>query len=516
MSSDVNILPWNFRVFRVFIFLLNLISSNALFFDSTNETNFDNVLGNSTTPPFPEYLVTEPTKPSFSYRKCTCNLQEKLNMNNGSCLPISISEAVNALQKVSPTNKYDITDFILSSVEIVDLDCPSSRQLLEVTEEEFFILESGELYIDQIDVITQPGEFCFELLDNGNEGLHPVAKTCAPLPRIPLCSRDEQISSNPSVPISLNVSFANSVQLVESFEFYGVSMIECEEYYQYRSLELNGIEEDIHFEYFSGYLQLIWNPPFPATLPQLKSETDYCLKPHSHDLNSYTVEFCYEDPVIKHERTCEQNICVRKCCPDQYIFNLRERKCSQYSNIKNNSFAIFHDFNTKQVVNEPSGVVFEYAFPWCKPEELYIIDPITNRKDEFLLLHNGSIYIGLSELVMGPSQYCIDNFLESSTDELNVKAISCFTKPVAQENKCLKVHKIMYPILIAISCVFLSITLLVYAVVPEFRTKLHGKSLISHVSSLLVAFFCQLIVSWNSSSLSMTGCKIIGKMCFYL
>jgi len=66
-----------------------------------------------------------------------------------------------------------------------------------------------------------------------------------------------------------------------------------------------------------------------------------------------------------------------------------------------------------------------------------------------------------------------------------------------------------------ISCGFLLMTLLVYLCLPSLQN-LHGKTLMCHVSSLLLAFTCLPVITWitpgdgRSEERSTTTCKALG------
>lgn len=64
------------------------------------------------------------------------------------------------------------------------------------------------------------------------------------------------------------------------------------------------------------------------------------------------------------------------------------------------------------------------------------------------------------------------------------------------------------------SCAFLLMTLLVYACLPSLQN-LHGKTLMCHVTSLLLAFICLPIITWimpgdATEERSTTTCKALG------
>lgn len=62
------------------------------------------------------------------------------------------------------------------------------------------------------------------------------------------------------------------------------------------------------------------------------------------------------------------------------------------------------------------------------------------------------------------------------------------------------------------SCVFLLMTLLVYACLPSLQN-LHGKTLMCHVSSILLAFICLPLITWMTDTIeqqSIIACRALG------
>lgn len=70
------------------------------------------------------------------------------------------------------------------------------------------------------------------------------------------------------------------------------------------------------------------------------------------------------------------------------------------------------------------------------------------------------------------------------------------------------------------SCAFLLMTLLVYVCLPSLQN-LHGKTLMCHVGSLILAFTCLAIVPWimpasvveTEELRATTACKALGWLC---
>ncbi|KAB7506200.1 putative G-protein coupled receptor Mth-like 1 [Armadillidium nasatum] len=438
---------------------------------------------------------------NFSYQKCFCDLQEI--WKDGSCLPAQTDIVLPLLQTLHPESTI-LFSFIFSSVNIRDINCGDEKLSLTLINDNLFLLETGELYSEEIDLIISKENYCFEFVDE-KESTSVIAKVCVDRPSLPICQSQHDTIQDPSS-FNINVSFASYDIDSSNLSVLKISELQCKNKPKI-SLPLEYDKKKFSFHFISNNIELIWQPPFPATVPEVFFSGEYCIFTNDSFSIPY-ISFCYDDPQVKHDKLCSSLTCVRKCCPKYQIYNSVSRSCTLLQDGNHITDFSFYNFENQSYVQSPKNLFVEYNFPWCENDRPYIIDPTLNPSDNFFLLENGSLYITLSKVSMPPSLYCVDSFLDSE-ESLSIKAISCFLDKKEETNKCKEIHRVLYPVLIVISCIFLSITLIVYAVIPELHAKLHGKSLLSHVFSLLIAFLCQLIVVWRSKSLSMTGCKLI-------
>ncbi|CAH0726639.1 unnamed protein product, partial [Brenthis ino] len=190
-------------------------------------------------------------------------------------------------------------------------------------------------------------------------------------------------------------------------------------------------------------------------------------------------------------QVCTQNcdtfsaFCVRKCCPLGQHYKLR--KCGTYI--------------STCVPNDDEDVRFNIST---------YLDPL--KKYDKNLLDVMGVRIGLLECTRGryglnsslmldqhnlttdarlqtrttlTNNYCVEVFdrRDCPTNDIIVNGVLCFVPP-----KEIKNYYISF-IIITISCICLVLTLFVYCVLPELRN-LHGRTLICHVSMMLLACTC--------------------------
>lgn len=96
-----------------------------------------------------------------------------------------------------------------------------------------------------------------------------------------------------------------------------------------------------------------------------------------------------------------------------------------------------------------------------------------------------------SNLWLEQDIYCLD-IIQKRDDicEKNFYAVICF--PESPENEIMNVVK---SILQGISFIFLLLTLIVYVCLPVLQN-LHGKTLMSHVASLMLGYLCLCVSPW--------------------
>lgn len=207
--------------------------------------------------------------------------------------------------------------------------------------------------------------------------------------------------------------------------------------------------------------------------------------------------------------------CVRKCCPrTQLMVGTRCRAAESDNQLWNPLY--FHDYqDVSSPVSAPVDVVIVSGYPECG--QFFQLQPHLYEEDTFLLMSDGSLYLSNLKDSHPPSTYCIDNFLSSSEGqqdssdiEVRTQALLCFQDDVT-EPVCDVTRKYVYPALLLVSSVFLGVTLLIYVNVPELRNKLHGKCLISLVSTLLVGYVALSVVSLAAGKMPAVLCRFTGK-----
>ena len=125
-----------------------------------------------------------------------------------------------------------------------------------------------------------------------------------------------------------------------------------------------------------------------------------------------------------------------------------------------------------------------------------ILDP-EHEDDVFVLQKNG--ILKMSSTSYSVNEYCLD-----WTDYMkNCSAVICIAMSIDTTESA-------YPIGMLISVVFLLLTFLVYAIVPELHN-LHGKTLMCHMATLIVAYTGLVILKADYSYLmSNHSCHILG------
>ncbi|KAG8237624.1 hypothetical protein J437_LFUL017874 [Ladona fulva] len=130
-----------------------------------------------------------------------------------------------------------------------------------------------------------------------------------------------------------------------------------------------------------------------------------------------------------------------------------------------------------------------------------MLDPFTHDIDEFYIKKtDGYLVVPFENFTeQGPEDFCIDYFPEKDAH----LPLLCF--PPNDDDLTNQLIYTMYPVGMLVSIPFLLVTFLVYALIPELRN-LHGKSLMCHVSSLLMAYTFLAVVQLGGTSLNDATC----------
>ena len=435
----------------------------------------------------------------FTYSKCHCDIQEV--WNGTSCEKVPFESIYEVLSRIQPDlDKFE--NFMVASVNINnDIPCSEPNQLVTIFNQGLLLADNGDLYHEETDVVFPLEKYCFEV-SSQNDRLYIEGRVCLSPPQLPYCCVDDAPCHETQLQ-PINVEYAGHILKWNQTKLLKGNYSECSEGSRAMQVDLKNSSNQLTFRFSN--VQMIFSPNSSYGHKSFYSSQDFCIE---NKLNP-VVHFCYESALDQHISKCENSTCVRKCCPLGEVYSLIERGCripTKESHLFQVSFSDMEGFEEVP----PDDLYVEHEFPWCDKKTL--IDPSEDPKDKIHLLKNGSLYVSLSNLALPPSQYCIDNF--EMQDESTKKAIVCFPE-IAQDDfsncKDKGISKFLYPALLFISCLFLALTLMIYGSLPELRTKIHGKCLISYVFSLLSSFVCQLIISLGSDSLSFNGCRIIGK-----
>jgi hypothetical protein len=205
---------------------------------------------------------------------------------------------------------------------------------------------------------------------------------------------------------------------------------------------------------------------------------------------------------------CKIKPCIRKCCQRNEIRN-REGICTSENLTQSEVDSFFQpivfDLRTLEPntdlnnVNNRFGVLYTQI---CMNNRYRLEPDENNYDDRFFLLPNGSLHVPALKANLDHNAFCMDYFEDPGA----VFPLLCFE----QESIATKVMYTSYPVGMIISTIFMIITLIVYALLPELRN-LHGKLLMCHVSSLLVAYIALALVQLGSSVIADWLCVTTGK-----
>ncbi|XP_034173230.2 putative G-protein coupled receptor Mth-like 2 [Osmia lignaria lignaria] len=180
--------------------------------------------------------------------------------------------------------------------------------------------------------------------------------------------------------------------------------------------------------------------------------------------------------VCRSSDLCQDNVCVRKCCNTKSCLN----------DVLPDSPSFFHEAVSKLLKTDSVAGYGLMVGPKCK----YGMFMLTEN-DTWSITPEGYISFNPDFKPWYHDEYCMEMFYNNTTMN-SLTMFACFDTPIKEPNR---VRFIISNILEAISCVFLLLTLLVYACLPTLQN-LHGKTLMCHSASLLVAFACLSIIPW--------------------
>ncbi|KAF2894334.1 hypothetical protein ILUMI_11839 [Ignelater luminosus] len=221
----------------------------------------------------------------------------------------------------------------------------------------------------------------------------------------------------------------------------------------------------------------------------------YCVD-KVYNSDNHVARICHPDlSICRHNIFQDDKIrCIRKCCPDGQVYR-GGGKCKF-------DFAHGLDFeNSSKIVNinEPFATVQGHS---CRK---YIADPSW----DYTLDEMGTIRLYLKERIhKSPFEntYCYEHVDFGLTHGTTL--FMCFT--YTDKNR---IEFQISRIALTLSCVFLILTLLAYLLLPEMQN-LHGKTLMCHCGSLLVAFLTLVVLQFHPV-IGGSGCIAAGYVIVY-
>lgn len=159
------------------------------------------------------------------------------------------------------------------------------------------------------------------------------------------------------------------------------------------------------------------------------------------------------------------------------------------------TFPQIYDSNFSISTMSPSSFIRSYEFS-CDGST-YDLESFSPKNDRFHLMENGSIYVnestdGAEDYWLGTEDYC----LYSRTTENGTRIVVSVCMPYIDNGLTfddLLPEKILYPISISLSLVFLAATFLVYTILPELKN-VHGLILRAYIACLFVFYTLVLII----------------------
>lgn len=195
--------------------------------------------------------------------------------------------------------------------------------------------------------------------------------------------------------------------------------------------------------------------------------------------------------------------CVRKCCPIGYHY--KPRRCGSFAskcvpNVDDVLFDISDYMEPLQHKNPEITDVMGFRIDLHCDAGRVVLNKSVPR-DRHRLRSDGRL---ISPISVGDG-YCFEAFDSRFCPGGNIfiTAVNCFIKAP----EVVKNFRVSF-ILITISSVCLALTLLVYISLPELRN-LHGRTLICHVSMMLLAFGCLARAQYTRVA-DNTTCTLIG------
>ena len=401
-----------------------------------------------------------------------------------------------------------------------ELKCLHSDKFLQLNDTEYSLALNGLLYYKGY--TAYPDQYCLDFIEEDTKRFW-VAVVCIDAPVIRRCCPKGHFFSNvtlqcePSQIIDPNydlknlpISITYPIIGVNITDNYQIPVCENSEVLTVLSLGQYGSNESELFYDLKG-VELDVRHPDLSYIQHYKSN-DFCLAPAAKKVErGYVAIICYENPIQSHRRRCSQfKTCVRKCCPEEQVYDAIQGKCSESTN-RDNLYKpqIFRSaWYDEMIPQQPSfnyGMV--YGTPLCSAVRQY--------HGAFSVLDDGSAFTNAVNFRFTSEYYCVDN-QQGYDGQITTSLFFCEDHAQPFGDSCQRVKLSLTRILMAISIIFLILTLVVCKIVYELHAYISGKNLTTHVFSLLMAFICSFVINVaDVASNSVFFCVILGECATY-
>ncbi|KAL4142489.1 hypothetical protein QTP88_004935 [Uroleucon formosanum] len=198
--------------------------------------------------------------------------------------------------------------------------------------------------------------------------------------------------------------------------------------------------------------------------------------------------------------TCETGDCIRKCCSQNWAYV--EGKCSALNASLGVKFEVPELVNENGTVSAYETGLFHIVYGKLTCVNKYRLTPSLNKTDSFRITKTGWLLSESGTIIAPPDKFCLDSF-----SKFNFQTLPVICSPELMESEAIG-GNMFYTIGMILSLPFLFSTFLVYALIRDLRN-LHGKSLMCHVATLLVAYTSLITVQFVTDSINEEWCVFL-------
>ncbi|XP_060865534.1 G-protein coupled receptor Mth2-like isoform X1 [Metopolophium dirhodum] len=198
--------------------------------------------------------------------------------------------------------------------------------------------------------------------------------------------------------------------------------------------------------------------------------------------------------------TCETGACIRKCCPENWAY-VEGGKCSALNASLGDMFEVPEFVNENGTVSVYKKGLFHLTYGKLKCADKYRLTPSLNKTDSFRITKSGWLLNESGATIAPPDKFCLESF---AADNFQTLPVVCSLEMEYEATG----GNIVYTIGMILSLPFLFSTFLVYALIRDLRN-LHGKSLMCHVATLMVAYTSLITVQFISDLVNEEWCVFL-------